>query len=243
MRRAASGAGSACAAGMANVDAQRPALGGQLLGIHHLQAMRRERGRDGAEREVLEVLVVDDVELCLPHQAQQVVELEGELAVAANNSARPARKSFRSGTCATTLLATSRRGRSSFLHQIAGGWHARRTAGPSARLSLPPPRPRWRQAPRPARRALPIESTAAGIRRCWQPPPPGPRGAARAAAPCAAQSVRSVSGACRRTTRSSCSERRWLPPAPPPAAAPARSGRRGAAAAGSGFRDRAAALA
>src|ERR1019366_10715832 len=65
-------------AGRARVDADRAAMGGQLVHVEQRQVMRREYLLDSEERKVTEVLVVDGVELVLLHQSLQVRKFHGD---------------------------------------------------------------------------------------------------------------------------------------------------------------------
>jgi len=62
---------------VADEQAQRPAMRRQPLHVEDAQRLRRQNLRDGAEGQVGEMLVVDRVELVVPHQAEQMRKLEG----------------------------------------------------------------------------------------------------------------------------------------------------------------------
>ena len=83
----------------------------ELLDRHELEPVLGDDPRDGVRREVREVLVVDRVELGVGEQRDEDGFSTVITVFASHSSARPLTKSSRSGTCAMTLFATTRRGR------------------------------------------------------------------------------------------------------------------------------------
>lgn len=67
--------------GVAGVDAERAAVGGELFDVEEGEAVAGEDVADHAEGEVAEVLVVDGVELVAFHEALEVGEFHGDGAV------------------------------------------------------------------------------------------------------------------------------------------------------------------
>ena len=103
-------------------------MGRELLDVEEREAVVREDGRHGEEREVREVLVVDRVELVVLHQLQQVRELHRDDAVGREQrSPCRATKSLRSGTCASTLLPSSRSARRALVAEPRRQSRCRRT--------------------------------------------------------------------------------------------------------------------
>ena len=96
------------AARLLRIDAKRAAVRPQLLDVVDLEPVGAQDLGGRPEREVREMLVVDRVVLKPVEQTEQVRKLEGRGPVVAQQRLTPATKSFRSGTCARTLLPTIR---------------------------------------------------------------------------------------------------------------------------------------
>ena len=58
------------------IDAEASSMRRQLFNVEHGETVRRENARDGSQREVGIVLVIDGVELVLTHEVEKVREFE-----------------------------------------------------------------------------------------------------------------------------------------------------------------------
>ena len=63
---------------MASENAERPAVGRQLLDVKKCEPISRKNPFRSEEREVRKMLVVDGVELVALHQPQKMGKLQGE---------------------------------------------------------------------------------------------------------------------------------------------------------------------
>ena len=96
-------------------------MGRQLLDVEHAQAVAVEDRIDSREREIREVLVVDRVELALleqPHAGAGTRTVTTPSGL--SSTFIPATKSFRSGTCASTLFPISEVGGGPCCHDLLG---------------------------------------------------------------------------------------------------------------------------
>src|SRR5207247_1577673 len=62
---------------VARIDAQRAAVGGELLDVEEGQSVSGENPLDRQQREIREMLVIDRIELVLLDEPHQVRELDG----------------------------------------------------------------------------------------------------------------------------------------------------------------------
>ena len=80
----------------------------ELLDVEQAKPMASQHGLGAQDRVVHEMLVVDGVELVVLDQSDEVGRPRSTAARPGRSRvASPAVKSFRSGTCAKTLLATT----------------------------------------------------------------------------------------------------------------------------------------
>ncbi len=192
---------------VAAVDAQRAAVGGELLDVEQAQAVGLEDAGDGEEGEVGEVLVVDRVPLVVGHEAHQVRELHRDDAAGLEQDLHAGDEVVEVGHVGEHVVAEQ---------QVGGGLAGerarrsprRRTRRASGCPSGGPPRRRWRRARCRAPGCRARGSTAAGSRRWRRSRRRGSSRRGRSARSSARRSASSAPASWRSRTRSRRSRRR-----------------------------------
>ena len=103
---------------MCKIDAQRAAMGRQLLHIDQLEIVTRRQPLDGDEREVREMLVIDGVELVLSDQPLEVRELQGDHALRLEQARHPAHEVVEVGHLRQHVVADDEIGALALRHEL-----------------------------------------------------------------------------------------------------------------------------
>ena len=163
------------------------------------------------KRKIRKMFVIDRIELVVLRSVAAGAETRATARPAGLSSVcRPATKSLRSGTCASTLLASIKSAAPSARRKLSCRpltrrkrlrVGTRRTSGPPSRNSRP--------ARRPGRECRGRRNSAADSRRCWPPRQPRTSGQARGGSPPFRRSCGRGLANCRRRTKNRNAASAW----------------------------------